>query len=159
MTDDAARLRQLIDRQEITDLIVQYAAGVDTQDYERLIACFAPDGQMVSALGVKDGIDAIRAAMAPEALAKERPANSGLRFDQSTHQMSNMIITLDGDTAHGESAAVVFMIGPLDGQRVMAVRGVRYIDEFVRRPEGWRIRRREHIADWQFGPVPLAAPA
>jgi hypothetical protein len=156
MTDGAALLRQLIDRQQITDLIMQYAAGVDTQDYERLITCFAPDGQMVNATGVTDGIDAIRAVMAPEALAQMRAANSGLQFDQSSHQMSNIIITLDGDKAHGELAAVVFMIGPLDGQRVMAVRGIRYIDDYVRLPEGWRIRRREHQADWQFGPVPLA---
>jgi hypothetical protein len=32
----------------------------------------------------------------------------------------------------------------------MMVRAVRYLDEYVRREDGWRILRRRHLPLWQY---------
>jgi len=36
------------------------------------------------------------------------------------------------------------------GKGRIRVRGLRYIDDFVKTPEGWRIRHRVHIPIWQY---------
>jgi 3-phenylpropionate/cinnamic acid dioxygenase small subunit len=152
---DLTQLQSLLDRQAITDLIHAYASGADDKDYERLLSVFAPDARTESAAGVLEGLEAIRASMSPEALAKARAASSGLQFDRSTHQMANIVITLEGDRAHAESSALVYLVGPKEGRDVIVIRGVRYSDDFVRLAEGWRIIRRVHAAVWHFGPTPL----
>jgi hypothetical protein len=119
------------------------------------VGCFAPAARLESANGIRNGIDEIRAAMSPAGLKAARGADAGLQFDKSTHQMSNIIVSLDGDHAHAESSATAFLVGPKHGQPMMVIRGLTYSDDFIRLADGWRISNRVHRAIWQFGPVPV----
>jgi ketosteroid isomerase-like protein len=150
--DGAARLRELEDRAAITDIVNRYGEGVRTDDVDLVASCFADDasidhghGQLVS------GIASIRKYFSGE--MDSAASQSVLTFDNkvaSTPVMSNVVVEVSGDTAHCESMCLAIHVGYRSGQGYILVRGTRNVDDLVRTPEGWRIRRRVHPAIWKF---------
>ena len=69
------------------------------------------------------------------------------RTGASTHLMSNVLVTLDGDTAHLETEAVAYLAS--ENRDTIITRGLRYSDDCVRRGDGWLIERRVHRRTWQ----------
>jgi ketosteroid isomerase-like protein len=150
--DDAARLRELEDRAEITDIVNRYGDGVRRGDSDVISSCFADDAAIDHGHGhVIEGIAAIRDLY-------DRSRNSAtsraiIDFDErvaSTPVMSNVLIDLDGDSAHCESMCLAIHAGFRDGGGAVMIRGTRNIDDLVRTPQGWKIRRRSHPAIWSF---------
>src|SRR6516225_3932745 len=115
---DAARLRELEDRAEINDIVNRYGNGVRVGDVEQIVSCFADDavvdhghGQMV------EGREALFAYFGDS--TRSAAAHSVLTFDQkvaSTPVMSNVLIDLDGDTAHCESMCLAIHAGYKHGE-------------------------------------------
>jgi hypothetical protein len=56
-TDLSARLRTLLDRQEIADVVARYCRGIDRRDFDLVRACYHPDGADRHT-GFSGGIDA-----------------------------------------------------------------------------------------------------
>jgi hypothetical protein len=54
-------------------------------------------------------------------------------------------LALDGDAAHADTLCVAYHVRP-DGRHVTT--GVRYTDDLVRTPAGWRIRHRAVATLW-----------
>lgn len=133
-TTDPA-LRELLDRVAIHDVLLRYARGVDRRDLDLVASCFTPDASYEGALG-RTGI--------AEALTNLRAALS--RYRSTLHFLGNQMIELAGDAARSETYALAYHRLSDDRNLVVAVR---YLDELVRRGEGWVIRGRVARLEWQ----------
>jgi ketosteroid isomerase-like protein len=152
---DAATVRYLADRLAIADVMTQYFSAMDKLDFPTVRACFTDD------------IDAIysgrRVAGGIEALMSFFDGTSELRLsavdlEVSTHFMGNHLATIgsDGSTATAETYALAHLVDRPSTGRRMRTRGLRYLDELVREPDGtWRISRRHHLVDWMKAEQPL----
>ncbi|HLM18091.1 MAG TPA: nuclear transport factor 2 family protein, partial [Acidimicrobiia bacterium] len=64
---------------------------------------------------------------------------------------ANQLIEVDGDTgtAHCETYGVAYHWGdPADDPRRNFTTGFRYVDQFARRDDQWRIARRVAVREW-----------
>ena len=62
-------------------------------------------------------------------------------FPVYAHMLGNVDIRIDGDTASSRTICFNPMVFAGEKKQVMFC-GLWYVDEFVRTPEGWRMRRR-----------------
>ena len=124
------------DRQDISDLLVRYATGIDRRDWPLFRTVFTDDCELdYGKIGAWKGIDAVTDFM------EQVHALAG----HTMHRLSNHAITVDGDKASARTYVdAVIMFG--DNQSGVNAWGF-YDDEIVRSSDGWRIARR------QFTPV------
>lgn len=122
-----ATVRQLKDRQDILDRIQRESRARDRQDVEMIAGCWWEDG-------VDEHGPIIQ--QAPDYPAR---ANAGHQafFRQTSHNITNHLCELDGDTAYCESY-VMGGLAWLDGKTTTIALG-RYIDQLERRDGEWRI--------------------
>jgi hypothetical protein len=142
----------LIDKQEISDLVMRYCHALDTRDWDLLERCFAPDIVFEGeGLPTGQGFAQIRDTIST--------ALSGL--DQSQHYVSNLRIDLHGDKAFLEcylqAQHVRSSAGPDSNFLVAGI----YRDEVVRTNGSWRFTRRALAVTWSSGnpAVPIGAVA
>jgi 3-phenylpropionate/cinnamic acid dioxygenase small subunit len=137
-----SQLQALIDRTEIENLLVRYAAALDGHDWELLASCFTTDAQYRFAhMGDKDGVQAIvevcRASLEP--------------LDASQHLVGSPHVEIDGDRARSRcSFQAQHVRRGAEGGRNYLVGGT-YVDELLRTGDGWRIERRELQRVWTDG--------
>src|SRR5262249_46259793 len=120
-------------RRELADLVYAYCDHFDRNEPEAVAALFTPDAIVDYGPEVPDivGADAIAERIAV-----------GLRetFAATSHHVSNLRLTLDGpDRARGVTYLYAwhrYRDGSPDGEL-----WGRYLHEFERTPEGWRISR------------------
>lgn len=135
--------QQLSDRFEIQDLLVEYCHIIDRQQIDRLDEIFTEDAFIdYTAMG---GIAGNREEI-KRFLKQALPA-----FGATQHMISNQQVRLAGDTATGR----IMCLNPMQlGQGAQAspvfFLGLWYVDEYVRTPAGWRIRRRAEEKSWVF---------
>ena len=120
-------VRYLRDRQDILDCIQRESRARDRQDSEQIAGCWWEDGI--------DEHGAVTTAM-PDYPAK---ANLGhvMNFNMTSHNITNHICEIDGDTAHCES----YVVGGLawqDGKSTTIAMG-RYLDRLEKRNGEWRM--------------------
>ena len=141
MSEFEAMLRELHDREAIARLPQLYARGVDRRDWDLVRSCFTHDAV---AFGAWSGpID--------EYLPHVRTWIETYPVGATTHLTGNQLIDLSGDSAHLETYLLTVQWtqpGPAHAEPPGAVSGVRYQDDVVRTPDGWRIARRKVDLDW-----------
>jgi len=124
------------DRQDIAELLVRYATGIDRRDWPLFRTVFTTDCELdYGEIGRWRGMDAVTEFM------QQAHAAAG----HTMHRITNRVIELDGDRAQAR-CYVNGLIMAADNQTGVNANGF-YDDEIVRTPEGWRIARR------QFTPV------
>ena len=138
-------LAYLSDRQAIHDLVTRYACAVDRRDFEAVAACFTPDA---------DTDYSYFKGPIREVLEKIRAGVNG--FAMTMHVLGNHLATVHGDAATSETYAVCYHRRPGVPDGAQLVVAMRYLDDLVRTPEGWRIRRRHATGDWQQSEPPRA---
>jgi 3-phenylpropionate/cinnamic acid dioxygenase small subunit len=118
-------------RQDISDVLVRYATGIDRRDWPLFRTVFTDDCEVdYGEIGVWKGIDAVTDFM------EQTHALAG----HTMHRLTNQAITVDGDKASARTYIDgVIMFG--DNQTGVNALGF-YDDEIVRTPAGWRIARR-----------------
>jgi 3-phenylpropionate/cinnamic acid dioxygenase small subunit len=119
------------DRQDISDLLVRYATGIDRRDWPLFRTVFTDDCELdYGEIGSWKGVDAVADFM------EKVHALAG----HTLHRLTNQVIGVYGDTAVARTYVdALIMVG--DNQS--GVNGVGfYDDEIVRTPDGWRIARR-----------------
>jgi 3-phenylpropionate/cinnamic acid dioxygenase small subunit len=120
------------DRDQITDVLVRYATGIDRQDWPRFRTCFTADVHAdYGEIGVWDGVDAITEFMAT--------THEGM--PATNHMLSNVAIDLDGDSAKVVTYVHAVLVVSRDPEHSVDAVGS-YADTFVRTADGWRIRER-----------------
>ena len=142
MADREAAVAALLDKQEITELLTRYLRSVDRGDVATLRSCYLPgateDHGGLFAGPARDYVDSITAALThPRA--------------RTSHNMTNLLIDLDGDVAAAESYCITFARIKADGEYYHSFTGARMIDRLERRdgdPRTWGIAHRQLIWDW-----------
>ena len=122
------------DRQDISDLLVRYATGIDRRDWPLFRTVFTDDCELdYGEIGAWNGVDAVTDFM------EQVHALAG----HTMHRLSNQAITVDGDKA----AARTYIDGLImTGDNKSGVNAIGfYDDEIVRTDGGWRIARRRYI--------------
>jgi hypothetical protein len=124
---------------EITRMLYRYAQGVDRRIFDQIAACYWPDGSDNRVEGsIGDYIAWLREVLPNVAT--------------STHQYTNVLIDVDlaSGTARSEAYclnASVFADPAAQGAaRLTTV--LRYLDEWQRRDDEWRIFARVVVRDW-----------
>lgn len=140
-------LEQAAWRFEIMDCIHRYCHAVDRRRWELMETVFHEDAtyKFFSIEGTwRDFLAQAQALIDP--------------IGPTHHQVSNIMVRFDGDTAHSETYLRAFHSVPADyppwtlfsiagGGDILI--GGRYIDRFERRDGVWRIAHRTGLLDWR----------
>jgi hypothetical protein len=117
------------DRDEIVDVLVRYATGIDQRDWALFRTCFTDDCALdYGDIGTWHSADAVTQFMAK--------SHSG----PSVHRLTNFVVTVDGDTAEARTYVDAVVLGPggWGGAHTIGI----YDDRLTRTSAGWRIASR-----------------
>jgi hypothetical protein len=145
------------DRAMIEDLQARYLFALDFRDPEAYAATFTEDGVLDYGAGKIQGREAIAAIVAGmrDNAARQRDADtSGLRPAAGRHNISNIVVTIDGDRATG--TAYWFHMGNANPERAAQLNSFgHYEDELVKVDGEWLFSLRkiynEQIEEWVAG--------
>jgi hypothetical protein len=70
------------------------------------------------------------------------------RYETTTHFNGQSTVTLDGDSATGESYTIAHHVYTEDGNRKIMVASLRYFDTFAKIDGRWYFAERKLILDW-----------
>jgi 3-phenylpropionate/cinnamic acid dioxygenase small subunit len=131
------------DRQDIADVLVRYATGIDRRDWPLFRTVFTDDCELdYGEIGTWHGVDEVADFM------DKTHAMAG----HTLHRLTNQAIIVEGDKASARTYIdAVIMFG--DNQSGVNAWGF-YDDEVVRTADGWRIARRRftQVRITTFGP-------
>ena len=128
-------------KQDIGELLVRYCTGIDRRDWDLFRTCFTDDCHAdYGDVGMWDGAGAITEFMA----ATHAPMGHTL------HRLSNVAVTVDGDSAEARSYVDAILMAAGGNSGINAYGW--YDDTLTRTPDGWRIARR-HFTMVNFGSV------
>lgn len=153
------------DRAMIEDLQARYLFALDFRDADAYAATFAEDGVLDYGAGKIQGREAIREMVANlrAAAEQQRAADtSGLRPAAGRHNITNIVLDIDGDRARG--TAYWFHMGNANPERAAQITSFgHYEDELVKVNGEWLFSLRkiynEQVAEWAAGAEnPVAAP-
>ena len=126
------------DRQEITDQIYRYCRSMDRRDVALGYSVFHDDA-------VTDYGDGFYSGSGHGFIDWVTELHG--TFLNHSHQMTNILIELDGDRATSETYAVV-ALRRQDGEQIVQITAwCRYLDKWSRRAERWAIDKRVIILD------------
>jgi hypothetical protein len=134
-----SKLAELVDKQEIGDTLSRYCRALDRMDKELAYSIWHDDGtahyhEMYEGTG-RGFVDWVWEAHSS--------------MERHSHQIPNVLIAVDGDTAVSESYVTIALWTKPDaegGQEEIICRG-RYLDRWSRRAGKWAIDHRDHILD------------
>lgn len=131
-----AEIRQLLDKQAITEVIWRYCRGMDRMDRDLTLSCWHPGGTDDHAPLYKGTAEGFVEWLWPVHAAMQA----------TRHLVSNITIELDGDQAATESYWYVHLRIPRDGDVYDLVGEGRYLDRFEKIGGVWAIRHRTSIS-------------
>ena len=148
-SDDLAELRRTVSwlaaREQIRDVPLAYARGIDARDFDASRAQFADGCQIDGTLN-----------QAPIEEYWPNLVEGVRRFPATMHFMGNQYVDVEPGATTGfvETYAVATHIEDPDRPERDLVMGVRYCDDVERRGDRWLIVRRRVFAQWVRGPLP-----
>lgn len=129
----------MTDRDDIGDLLLRYATGIDTRDWPLFRSVFTADCVVdYGEIGTWRGVDAIADFM----------VRAHAMAGQTLHRITNIVVSVQGHRAVARSY-VDGLVMAADGNSGVSAAGF-YDDEIVRTSAGWQIARR------RFTPVRVA---
>ena len=132
----ADRLQELVDRADILDCVNRYCRGMDRLDRELARSAYH-DGAIDDHLAYSGPVDGF--------LDWAFEYHGGQVRHQ--HYITNHLVELDGDVAHGETY-YLFVGTQADDGAPLTVSGGRYVDRFERRDGRWAIADRVCLVEW-----------
>ena len=128
---------ELADREAIRDVLLRYCRASDRCDEALLRSVYWPDAQD-DHLDFSGGVE--------EFIAWSMPILRAMRYN--SHMIGNILMVIDGDRADVETYYQGYHSVEQDGGRRDVVAGGRYLDNFEKRNDEWRILRRLVTVDW-----------
>lgn len=147
----SSELEDLLAKQAITEVLHRYCRGMDRIDRDLARSCWhdggtADYGDVFHGTGAEfvEWVSSLHEQM----------------FISHSHQVTNVLVDLDGDHAASECYVTVALQTADDrGQVSEVVARGRYLDRWSRRSGVWAIDHRRHVADLQtMGRVDSAVP-
>jgi hypothetical protein len=133
------------DRLAIRELFDAYAHCADRRDAKGQKALFTADTRFAVYMG-GEGSDVSYVLDGREALA---PVFDDLnRYEATTHFNGQSTVTVDGDSATGESYTIAHHVYTEDGRRKIMIASLRYLDTFSKIEGAWYFAERNLIVDW-----------
>jgi uncharacterized protein (TIGR02246 family) len=143
------------DRAEIEDLQARYMFALDFKDADTYASTFTEDGVLDYGPVVKgrDAIKKVIAGMGQRAADEAAKDTSGLRPAVGRHNISNIVIKIDGNKANGR--AYWFHYSNNNPKRTATLDSFgNYEDEMVKVDGKWLFSKRkiynEQVADWAY---------
>lgn len=150
-------VQRLVDEADIQRVLFDYAFHLDGNRPDELIKNFVEDLHV--SYGGEHGAKGKAAYL--ETLANDK-TGVGAFFAGTSHHVSNVVIDfVDEDSANVRS--VLYAWHKYNRERADGIVMGQYHDQFVRTPEGWKIKRRElkhagtetyHAKAAQLNPIP-----
>ena len=152
------QVRELLDKQAITDVIMTYARAIDRLDEDLLRSVFHPDSQHAHGfVGPSSDPSQASSPGSPGDFVAYAFEVLGT-LTRTHHQLGNIFIELDGDDAYTETYFSAYhrmrakgdplaSDGAYDTEMDWLVGG-RYIDRMQRREGVWKISHRTGLTDW-----------
>lgn len=134
-------LREIVDHHEIRKTLSNYCQACDRGDEARMASVYAEDSW--------DDHGAVKAS-GPEF---SRLMASRVRETYATmyHLLGQSTIRVDGDTAAAETYFIaVARNKPSEGTSMCYQLGGRFVDKLVRTADGWKIKYRTVVGDWDI---------
>ena len=136
---DSELLRLVSDRQQITDVIYCYCRAMDRIDAEQgysiwhddAVVDYGADVYQGSGRGFIDHFNAVHSHLL-----------------HHTHQVTNIIIELDGDRAASEAYVTGTLRMKRDDKLMQITAWSRYVDQWSRREGRWAIDKRVAVMDF-----------
>ena len=128
----STRLQRFEDKDEITNLLLDYGRHLDNRDFVAYSRLFARDGEWVGGFGSVSGPANIQAFM-------EKNMGTTPNRAKNYHLLSNFVITVNGDTATAWSRWAFVVPGE---RGALISQAGRYDDTLVREDGRWRFKRR-----------------
>lgn len=146
-TDTESRLQVLLDRQAIHECLTRFSRGMDRFDREVFLSAFHPDATVAAGPFVGSAAQCYDWAM---------PMHEAGQV-ATQHNLLNVTIDLDGDTAHTET---YYQFVGRNRDDTIWIAGGRYVDRLERRHGEWRISVRTNVIEWSGMlpqmPIPFA---
>jgi len=144
--DLAATVRHLVDDLAVSQIMINYARGIDRRDWDLVRSCFADDAYIEGTQfgGPRD-----------DYLAVLLPGVA--HFPATQHFIGNQLRQVDGDTASTETYLIARHFADAEGEVDSLIVGVRYEDQLRRVGDGWEITRRDVFNVWKRVGEPVPA--
>jgi SnoaL-like domain len=137
-SESQRRVRELIDRSEITELVTRLGNWLDEKRWDEARSILTEDVTAKTSGGSAAGVDQV---------AEQARRNHVV---PTQHVITNVMIDLDGDRATVRANLIATFVGGSDGSGPHSQRGERYCFEAVRSPTGWRLSHVEARPVWSF---------
>lgn len=134
------RLQELLDKQEIGEVIQRYCRTLDWLDAAGQASCYWPDAHIEYGFFTGNAQDFLPVVMETE---------TGLA--RRWHMLSQPLIRFHSPTSASSECYGIFGGGRMqeDGSIAGDMIGGRYLDEWEKRENEWRISARKYIVDWK----------
>jgi ketosteroid isomerase-like protein len=145
VTGVEAKLREIIDHHEIRKTLGEYCQGCDRADPVRMASVYAEDSW--------DDHGELKAS-GPE-FSRVMAARIRETYDTMYHLLGQSTIRVDGDSAAAETYFIaIAQTKAADGPSICNQLGGRFIDKLERTGDGWKIKHRTVVGDWNIA-LPL----
>ncbi|WP_432990067.1 nuclear transport factor 2 family protein [Dactylosporangium sp. CA-233914] len=132
-------IRDLLDKQEISEVLFRYARAVDRKDFGQVAQCY-----------FDDAVDEHGRYCGPIDGLVQDMVHRHQTIDSSLHYITNILIDLHGDSAEVESYCLCYLRQrPEEAGREQELSTIkcRYVDRFERRDGRWGIAHRKVVFD------------
>jgi hypothetical protein len=146
MTGTDAVTSEAADRLAIRSLIDAWAHCADRRLPGQQADLFIADGTVAVYAGDPASSQPVRRIRGRAELAEAFKILDN--YDVTTHFNGQSTITLDGDRAVGESYCLAHHLWVENGQRMLTVMSIRYLDAFARHDGRWLFAERQLVTDW-----------
>lgn len=142
------------DRSEIEDLQARYLFALDFGDPQAYASTFTEDGVLDYGAGEIEGREAIADVVSDEGAPEDNTGDSDLRPAAGRHNITNIVLEIDGDTAVGR--AYWFHMGNDNPDRAAQLNSFGHYEDELRKVDGeWLFSKRviynEQVAEWAAG--------
>lgn len=126
------------DHLAIQQLVYRYAIALDNLDPVSFRECFAPDAVLQGG-----GVDLRGETIADELIAMHRRRRESRGVDDSMHQVTNHLFTVQDRFATGTTYCIATQFWNRGGERTKVDLYIKYHDELVKRGARWLFLKRE----------------
>ncbi len=132
------RVDRLLDERSLRRCAELYAQGADRRDKD-VWGSIVTEDCVIEAPGIRlEGRANITAAL--DVMAR--------LYKATQHRVHNQVVTIEGDSAHGETYSTADHLSTADGVTTVLSWAIRYQDRWRRENGEWRFSHRRLIIDW-----------